>query len=232
VIRAVIFDMDGVLVDSEPLWRKAVADAFFSIGVPLRPEEVLEIQGMRIDALVEYFYRRYAWDAPPQEDVVRLIVDTVVALIGEQGELKEGARSALDFAAERAGKVGLASSSPRRVIQAVIDRLDIASYFDVIHSAETEPYGKPHPAVYLTVAEMLDTPPPACLAVEDSLSGLLSASSAGMKVLYVPDRAIVGDPRLALADAVIPSLAKLDGRLWDRLGNNHRADRKQMLAGA
>lgn len=217
MIQAVIFDMDGVLVDSEPLWQQATIDSFQHIGISLSVKEAREIQGMRVDALVAYFYQRYRWDSPSQEDVQRLILQTIIALINEHGEPKPGALAALEFFSDRSVKVGLASSSPTSVIRAVVDRLAISNCFDIIHSAEHEPYGKPHPAVYLSAAEKLSTSPSACLAIEDSLPGLLSATSANMKCLCVPDPSLQGDPRLSWADAVIPSLADLDEALWGRL---------------
>jgi len=219
MIRAVIFDMDGVLVDSEPLWQQAIIDSFHSIGIPLSQQEAVQSQGMRVDALVAILHQRYEWKSPSQHDVTHLILDTVVALINEQGKAKAGAQSALAFVSGKVDLLGLASSSPRQVIQAVINRLDLADTFDIIHSAEHEPYGKPHPAVYLTAADKLNVPPADCLAGEDSFSGLLSASAAGMTCVCVPDPAFQGDPRLALADVVIPTLEAFDDTLWERVTN-------------
>jgi len=114
----------------------------------------------------------------------------------------------------------LASSSQFVLIDAVLDHFYLRDYFQIVHSAESEPYGKPHPGVYLTTASLLGKRARECLAVEDSMNGLVAAKAAMMRCLMVPDVALREDPRLSLADLVVESLEKLDGEAWEQFFND------------
>lgn len=214
-IRAIVFDMDGVLVDSEPLWHVAEIACFGDVGVTLTVEDCLQTTGLRIDEVVRRRHAERPWSAPSCDDVARAIVARVVELVGERGVAKEGAVEAVRFARARAAKLALASSSPRVLIDAVLDRLGIASLFDVVHSAETEAHGKPHPAVYLTTARLLGVAPSSCAAIEDSANGLRAALAAGMRAVAVPDQPVDPDV-LARAHVVLRSLDELPAR-WDEV---------------
>jgi sugar-phosphatase len=108
----------------------------------------------------------------------------------------------------RAGlQLAVASSSPPRLIEASLARLGLRDHFTEIVSAESEPYGKPHPAVFLTTAARLGVAPTECLVFEDSLNGLVAAKAARMICVAVPERV---DPRFAFADLVLPSLEAFD----------------------
>jgi beta-phosphoglucomutase-like phosphatase (HAD superfamily) len=97
-------------------------------------------------------------------------------------------------------KIGLATSSPDNLLRAVLSGLKIAHLFDVAHSAEFEEYGKPHPAVYLAAANKLNVDPHRCLVIEDSLNGVISGMAAKMKVVCIPEKTHVKEPRLEVAD--------------------------------
>jgi sugar-phosphatase len=139
------------------------------------------------------------------DEIVRGVIDAIAT----RGEPKAGAVEALDFLAGQPVRLAIASSSYYRVIAAVLDRLDLAHRFEVVHSAEDERNGKPHPAVYLTAAAKLSVDPAQCLAIEDSPNGVVSAKAAGMACLAVPDEGTAADVRFAQADAVLTSLADL-----------------------
>jgi HAD superfamily hydrolase (TIGR01509 family) len=198
-LRAVIFDMDGLLIDSEPLWHEAERGVFATVGLHLSTEDCLRTTGLRIDEVVRF------WNAPPE--LAGQIVDRVIALVEQKGVAKPGVQEAL--VAASGARVGLASSSPSRLIAAVLQRLGIADRFAVAHSAEHELCGKPHPDVYLTTARLLGVEPSACIAVEDSPNGVRSAKAAGMRCVAVPDALLAGDPTFAAADHVIDSLLEL-----------------------
>lgn len=215
MIDAVIFDLDGLLIDSEPLWRRAQIEVFSRAGVTLSEEECAETTGLRVDEVVRLRMRRHReWSSLTEADAVEGIHARVIELVRAAGVAREGAREAVAFVATTGVKLALASSSARRVIDAALDRLECREAFEVIRSAEHEPYGKPHPGVYLATATELGVDPTRCLAVEDSLNGLIAAKAARMRCLAVPDRA---DPRFALADVVLSSLAAFDGAVWERL---------------
>lgn len=212
MISAVIFDMDGLLIDSEPLWRRAEVEVFARAGLFITEEECKATTGLRIDEVVRLRKAQCAtWHTLTEAEAVEATLDRVVELLRAEAPAKAGALEAVDFVARRGARLALASSSPTRVIEAALARLGLAGRFEVVHSAEAEPYGKPHPGVYLATASRLGVAPTACLALEDSLNGLVAAKAARMRCVAVPEH---DDPRFALADAVLPSLAALDERVW------------------
>jgi HAD superfamily hydrolase (TIGR01509 family) len=216
LFRAAIFDLDGLLIDSEPLWRIAESECFAEVGVMLTPEQAEETLGMRTDEVVCMRFDQFGWDeeAHPLEEVDERITQRVVDLIVAEAKPMAGVFEALDFVESRGLRRAVASSSRCSVIEAALDALGIAERFELIHSAELELLGKPHPGVYLTTARRLDLAPAECLAFEDSLAGLESAKEAGMACVAVPDHTVAGDPGFARADLVLASLAELDDSIW------------------
>ncbi len=205
-MSAVIFDMDGVLIDSEPHWHTAEIEVFGSVGVPLTEEKCLETTGLRTDALVDHWFERYPWNGPTKSEIVRRVQDRVRELVVANGTAIPGAVELV--ASLRAAGVTLAvcSSSPRFLIEATCTKLGIFSDFVVVQSAEDCPRGKPHPDPYLATAERLGLAPSACVVIEDSINGIKSAKSAGMSVL-----GISSDPAAqGLCDQLFPSLLALD----------------------
>jgi HAD superfamily hydrolase (TIGR01549 family) len=218
-IRAVIFDMDGLLIDSEPHWRAAEMEVFATVGLELTSAQCVETTGLRIDEVVRYWHVREPRIAErlSLEVIAERIVASVIARIRRLGEAKEGVAEGVAFVRERGVRIGLASSSSHSLIAAVLERLGLGGVFEALHSAADEQHGKPHPAVYLTIADRLGTHPLDCLAIEDSLNGVLAAKAARMRCLAVPEPHNAGDPRFAIADLTIPSLRRLDQAVWDRL---------------
>ena len=203
---AVIFDMDGVLVDSEPIWQDVEIEVLGGLGVPLTREMCAQTMGLRVNEAVQHWFDRYPWPGPTVDEVADQLVDGVVAAIGRRGQPKAGVAEAIAFLEAAGVRLAIASSSYYRVIDAVLDRCDLRSHFEVVHSAEDEENGKPHPAVYLSAAAKLGVDPQRCVAVEDSPNGVLSATRAGMACIAVPEPGTEGDDRFARADAVLASL--------------------------
>lgn len=218
VVHAAIFDMDGLLVDTEPLWQDAEIEVMNAIGVPVTREDCRRVMGLRTDEVVELWHGRWRWAAPEPGAVVDAIIDRLIELVETKATLMTGVVEAIERLQARGAPLALASSSKYRIIDAVLDRFDLRAYFPCIHSAEEEVYGKPHPAVYLTAAAKLGVDPPACLALEDSINGLVAAKAARMRCVMVPDPSLAGDPRLGLADLVLPSLDALDDGALTSLG--------------
>ncbi len=206
--------MDGLLIDSEPLWDRAMVDVFALVGFDFGIKEFREVQGMRIDLIVEYWYERFPWTGYSTAELTELILQRVIVLIKEQGAAREGALEAIAFFRERGIPLGVASSSPCRVINANISVLGAEGCFDVVCSAEDERYGKPHPAVYMKTAELLGVQRRNCLVFEDSVLGVLAAKAAEMMCVCVPDEDVSGDKRLGIADWVLGSLRKFDEEMW------------------
>lgn len=216
MLTAVIFDMDGVLIDSEPFWQRAQIAVFAEVGHFHTEEDCNSTIGVRIDQLVAHWYRIRPWSGPSQEEVMQRILDQVIALILQEGQPKAGVLEALALMEARGLKIGLATSSPFAMVDAVLGKLGIRDRFLAVHSAEVERFGKPHPDVYIHAAEKLGVLPVQCLAIEDSFTGLLAAKAASMQALIVPDPALVGDPRLAIADHELGSLTELDDAMLAR----------------
>jgi sugar-phosphatase len=228
-IDAAIFDMDGLLVDSEPIWHEVEIDVFGRHGVPLTVERCLETKGMFLGDAVEHWYARYPWSGASRRAVAAEIVNDMARRLDEEVELKPGAAHALDFCAHRGARLAVASSSPRRLIEAVVRRTGLAGRFAVVHSGEDEVVGKPDPAIFLTTARLLDVDPDTCVVFEDSAAGVLAAKGAGMACIAVPEpdptagSGAGADARDALesalgrADVVLGSLLELDDAVWVHL---------------
>lgn len=218
-LEAVIFDMDGLLINSEPFWQIAEIEIFGALGIEMSHETSAETIGMRLDKVVEYRYRQQPWTGQTIEEVTYGIMNRVIELIHERGEAMPGVYELLEFIATQSVEVGLATSSHPELLEAVMKHLDIGHYFAVKCSATHEVNGKPHPAVFLTAAEKLGVNPYKCLVLEDSFRGLLAAKSAEMLCIYVPDPSLRDDPKIVLADKVLDSLTEFDATLWAELNN-------------
>jgi HAD superfamily hydrolase (TIGR01509 family) len=219
-LQAVVFDMDGVLIDSEPFWRETEIEVFGRRGVQLTEEDCMLTTGMRIQDVARYWFERRPWSGPAPDMVAEEILQGVIRRVRERGEAMPGLDSAIRLFQSRGLRLALATSSAWRLIDAVVDRLKVRRYFSVICSAEDGLRGKPHPDVYLCAAAKLGAAPRNCLAVEDSIAGVESAKAAGMKCLAVPLPELRGDPRYLAADRTVNSLMEIDDRLVDDLIKN------------
>ncbi len=214
-MRATLFDMDGLLIDSEVLWHRAEVEIFVSLGVPISEDEDRKTKGMFVAEVVSYWYQHYPWRGASTDEVVARLLDRVGDLVESRGRLLPGAIRALDLAAER-GPVALASSTPYALIERCLAHFDLGTRFASVNSAETEPFGKPHPGVFLSSAANLKVPPTSCLVFEDSSAGVLAAKAGRMSVVAVPTPLDRGLPAFGLADLVLESLADLSPLWMDR----------------
>jgi mannitol-1-/sugar-/sorbitol-6-/2-deoxyglucose-6-phosphatase len=220
-VEAVVLDMDGVLVDTEPTWRAAQAAVFAGFGISLSARDLLDSTGQPIEELIPVWRQRSPAGGVgiglTDAELADLVIDQVIAHVKAEGQPMPGVTAAIALF-ERCGlRLAIASSSPRRLIDAVCDRLGLGG-IDVRCSAMDEARGKPAPDVYLTAARRLGVAAVTCLAVEDSLNGLASARAAGMRCVAVPDPLLAADPRYREADLVLRSLADLDDAALRRLG--------------
>ncbi len=211
VIQAALFDMDGLLVDSEPHWRAMERVVFASVGLHLTDDECKQTTGMPILEVVRYWYARAPWtglDTPGRshQNLADAITDGVHERIATLAEPMPGAIDALEFFVSRGILTAIASASPMSLIEVVIDRLGIRNALTTWHSATLEVRNKPAPDVYLGTARKLGVPPANCLAFEDSGSGVTSAVAAGMRTVAVPAAFEYDNPKFAVADLIIPAL--------------------------
>jgi HAD superfamily hydrolase (TIGR01509 family) len=150
--------------------------------------------------VVEYWNQEDQWGINDCNLVVDQIIDRMVVLIGENPFPLPGVLDTLHYLSQSSLKIGLATSSPQRLIDAVLKHLNVSHFFDAVHSAEFERFGKPHPDVYLKTAESLGINPTKCLVIEDSLNGVISGKAAMMSVVCIPEKTHVPNPKLIVAD--------------------------------
>lgn len=208
-IHAVIFDMDGVLIDSEPLWKIAEVAAFAAVGIQITATELEQTVGLRIDEVIEFWCQQKRGNSKLKEKIISGIISEMVRLIFEKGEPQTGVVAALDYFKYEGVKIGLATSSYEILLNATLEKLGINHFFDVLVSAEHLPYGKPHPEVYLQAAKALGVSPQNCLVIEDSLNGVIAGKAAKMTVVAVPENSHSINEKLILADYLIRDLTEL-----------------------
>lgn len=208
-IDTVIFDMDGVLINSEPLWVKAEIKVFKSVGIDFLAVGGEKTVGLRIDEVVDFWHNEFPWSNKTKSDVVDEIMQEMISGIRREGEALPGVYEALAFFKEKNYKIGLASSSFEVLINTTLEKLKIRDYFDVILSAEKLEFGKPHPEIYIKAAKQLKIDPSTCLVIEDSLNGVIAAKAAKMNVVAIPDGTHSPDKRIILADLKLASLNEL-----------------------
>lgn len=217
MIKAVIFDMDGVLIDSEPLWKRAHKKAFGQVGIDFNDDHHKLMLGQRTNDAIRSVHRQYPWEGASADEVEDVTIKEVIALIKQKGVLKPGVLEALAVCKKAGLPVALASSSRPDVIDAVVDRLEIRGHFKHIHSAEYEEYGKPHPAVFLRVAKHFKVAPQDCLVFEDSPAGVIAAKAAQMHCIAIPEAESEGHAFIATADMVLGSLEEFDAAMLKQL---------------
>ncbi|WP_145576596.1 hexitol phosphatase HxpB [Yersinia mollaretii] len=209
-IKAAIFDMDGLLIDSEPLWLQAELDIFTSLGLDTSSRDSLpDTLGLRIDLVVKLWYQTLPWQGPSQAEVCKRIIARAIELVEETRPVLPGVEYALDLCRQQGLKIGLASASPLHMQKRVLTMLGVEHYFDCLVSAEYLPYSKPHPEVYLNAAADLGIDPLQCVTLEDSVNGMIATKAARMRSIVIPSPEYLADPRWALADIQLASLEQL-----------------------
>jgi HAD superfamily hydrolase (TIGR01509 family) len=209
VIKAAIFDMDGLLVDSEPWWRVAESNIFGKLSVSPTEEDFEKMMGNRIQDVIMNWHAKHPWPDFSLEKTMNDIVDEVGRLVTENAQLMPGVVEALEFFKAKNIPIALASSSPLRLINKIITHYDIEKYFVIVRSAEFEQRGKPFPDVFLTTAKALNVEPEFCVVFEDSHNGVLAAKAAGMKCVAVPAPEHLPQERFNIADEVRSSLENI-----------------------
>ncbi|MFI6604003.1 HAD family hydrolase [Nonomuraea sp. NPDC050536] len=210
-MEACVFDLDGILVDSEPVWESVRRAYVADHGGTWQPDTQSRLMGMSTSEWASYLHSLGVRLSPPE--IARGVVDEMAARYADGVPLLPGAVEAVKRMAA-AVPVGLASSSPRRLIDVVLSVTGLGEYFAATVSTEEVPRGKPAPDGYLEAASRLGVAPDRCLAVEDSSNGLRSAHAAGMRVIAIPHPAYPPAPdALALAWRILPGLDALTPEL-------------------
>ena len=181
--KAIIFDMDGVIIDSEKYWKLAEYEIFTSLGVKITDEYSEMTKSMTTSEVTKFWYDKYPWKNIDLEVVEQMVISRVIELIENENCKINGVKPFIEKLKTKRYKIGLATNSPNRIISVVLNKLDILHLFDSILSAEFEKKGKPDSAIYYRAAEKLCTKPEDCIVIEDSYTGMLAAKNAGMTVV-------------------------------------------------
>jgi HAD superfamily hydrolase (TIGR01509 family) len=185
MFRAAIFDMDGLLIDSEPYWKLAEREAFGEVGIEISEEMSAVTASMTTRQVAKHWYGVRPWHDRTIEDLEAAVIARVADLIRADGQPMPGVREVLALCAQLDLCVALASNSPAVLCRLVLRELDIEGAFQAVVSADLVERGKPHPAVYLHAASLLGVPANECIAFEDTATGVRAARAAGMSVVAV-----------------------------------------------
>ena len=209
-MKAVIFDMDGVIIDSEPIHSLMKIRTFQHYGLQLTQEECLPYMGRTTKSMFQYFIEKYDPSISLAE-MVRYKHEIYLAALRSDDSIRPiaGIVELLQQLAERQILAAIGSSSGRQVIQAVVDKFRLEKYFQSILSGADLPNSKPDPAVYLLSAERLGVKPADCLVVEDAAAGVAAAKAAGMYCIAYRNPNS-GQQDLSRADEIVHSIAAID----------------------
>ena len=205
-VSTVIFDMDGLLIDSEPLWYEAALESFDKFGISINQEEYNQTTGLRTREFLHHWFTHFKIDLSLVETTDHDITHRVIEKVIKKGEVMKGVHTSIEMIQNAGLKIGLASSSPMALIDAVVAKMGLNNTFSVLTSAENLPFGKPHPQVFLNCAVSLKSHPTECLCVEDSFNGMIAAKAARMKCLVVPHPEQFLQERWTIADKKLNSL--------------------------
>jgi HAD superfamily hydrolase (TIGR01509 family) len=214
VIEAVVFDLDGVIVDSEQLWDEARRRLVAEWGGRWDERATRDMMGMSSPEWSRYMHERLGLRQSPEE-ISAAVVERLESLYRDRLPLIPGSVEAVKRLAERR-PLAVASSSNRPLIDLVLELAELSEHFEATVSSEEVQRGKPAPDVYLEAARRLELPPERCAAIEDSENGIRSALSAGMRVVAIPNRAFAPSPEaLRLAAVVLSSVDELTPEVVD-----------------
>ncbi|MBZ5857056.1 hexitol phosphatase HxpB [Flavihumibacter profundi] len=217
--KAVIFDMDGLLIDSEPYWQEAGVETLSLFGVQLTPEQYHSSTGLRTIEWIDHWFRYFGIDLSKAPDAIRQIEESAVEKIRLSATPMDGVEHIINFFLKKNYKIGLASSSPMKMIDVVVNKLGIGPFLNSISSAGELDYGKPHPQVFINCAEALETSPFHCVCFEDSFNGMIAAKAAKMKCVVVPAPDQYSHNKWGSADLKLRSLANFNELLLEAVWN-------------
>ena len=216
-ITTAIFDMDGLLIDSEPLWYEAALESLDKFGIHIGHQEYYTSTGLRTKEFLEHWLGKFKVDLSHIPETEADITNRVINKVFEKGETMKGVATAIATAKELQLKIGLASSSPLSLINAVLQKINLTDAFSVTCSAEHLPFGKPHPQVFIDCAHALNSKPIECICFEDSFNGLIAAKAARMKCIIVPHPEQINETKWNLADLKLPALDALSSETLESL---------------
>ncbi len=206
--QAAIFDLDGLIVDTEAVWRRALVTVFRNEGIPL-PDELHElIRGMQIRDKAAFILNSLGLPIEPAVRLASRVDEEAAKVIVAQSELKPGVEHALDVFESMGWRLGVGSGSPPPIIEAKLVHFGLLNRFGALCSTHDEVQGKPNTAIFLRAAKRLSVHPSHCVVLEDAPNGVRAARSAGMKCIAVPEGSF-NEVRQAGAHEILRSLEQL-----------------------
>ncbi len=218
MIKAVIFDMDGVMIDSEPLWEKTERILLARRGIDYSPQYRDKIVGLNQNDSGRLLINTFSLNETVN-DIINERVEILTSIYEEELEVIPTLVPLLEDLRNEGYPLAVASSSPHRVINFVLDMFSLHEYFLEVVSGECAENGKPQPDIYLHTAERLGVRPEECAAIEDSINGVRSAKAAGMYCIAIPDKRLSQD-KFIDADLILDGLDMLSSGLFKAIGNS------------
>ena len=212
-LNTVIFDMDGLLIDSEPCWEEAGKITLKEFNLDLSSDEYASTIGLRTKEWIDWWFRKYKVDSAHAPEAERTILQNAIRIIDEKGKPLPGVHEVIELFRKQNFKIGIATSSPIELVNVVAKKLGITHLVQAVSSAENLEHGKPHPEVYLDCARALDSLPLQCICFEDSVNGMIAAKAARMKCVVVPAAIHRNYKQFNLADVQLNSLLEFDEML-------------------
>jgi beta-phosphoglucomutase-like phosphatase (HAD superfamily) len=209
-ITTAIFDMDGLLIDSEPLWYESALESMKRFGVHINQDEYYQTTGLRTKEFLQHWFSVFNIDHIHISETELDITQRVIEKVGTRGVSMDGVAEAIALVQQMGLKIGLASSSPMALIEAVLEKINLKDFFTASTSAEFLPFGKPHPQVFIDCANALQSKPIECICFEDSFNGLIAAKAARMKCILVPHPEQFSEDKWNIADLKLSSLLSLN----------------------
>jgi sugar-phosphatase len=191
------------------------------VGINLTPDLCRQTTGLNTPATIQHWYNTYPWNNKSKFQLYKEIMEAMQLLFIEKLDLKEGFLDVLQYFVDKKMPVGVASSSPIKLITTALKKFHLFEFFKIISSGENEELGKPHPAIYLEATRKLGIEPVHCLAFEDSFYGAISAKAARIKVVAVPDTHDFASTRFDFSDLKIASLRDFKDAHFEYLNSLH-----------
>jgi len=206
MIESVIFDMDGLIINSEPLWEDAMIAMFKEYDISVSRKELLNVKGFRVDEAIVYINNLKRCSNSLLAEQQKLTIKNITTLIKEKGEALPGVLSTINYCKIKNIPIAIASSSLYEVIDATINRLNLNNHFNVVYSAQDEERGKPHPGIFISTAKKMDVNIFNCIIFEDSVNGVIAARAAGAIAVAVPDSSHFDNPQFSIAHHKLKSM--------------------------
>lgn len=207
MINAVIFDMDGVMIDSEPLWEKTERILLARRNIDYSPDYRDKIVGLNQRDSGRLLVDTFDLDETVEE-IINERISILTSIYEKELELIPALVPLLERLGEEGYRLAVASSSPLRVVNFVLDMFSLHDHFLAVVSGDSVGNGKPHPDIYVHTAETLGVKPAECVAIEDSINGLRSAKGAGMYCIAIPDKRLTPN-QFESADIILGGLEEL-----------------------